>query len=110
MRAQKPKQVVVQPDECSDVQREMWSLFDWVGNTERLSNETLRILSHLLDLPSDFVFERFKVSKESGETFGRENVTSATINAILEISALDNILYENVQRRYRFSQMDLLKS
>jgi hypothetical protein len=110
MRAQKLKQVVVQPDECSDVQRYMWSLLDWVGTTERLSNETLPILEHLLDLPSDFVFESFKVSKESGETFGRENVTSSTINTILEMSSLDTMLYENVQRRYRYSQIDLLKS
>lgn len=109
MRAQKPKQVVIQPDECHDVQRHMWSLFDWVGTTERLSYETLPILSHLLDLPSDFRFERFKVSKENGEVFGRENVTRSTINAILEMSALDIMLYQSVQERYVFSQIDLRK-
>lgn len=109
LRAQKPKQIVLQPDECSDVQRHMWSLFDWVGTTERLSDETLPILAHLLDLPSDFVFERFKVSQESGETFGRENVTTSTVDTILAMSSLDSTLYENVQRRYHYSQIDLLK-
>ncbi len=110
MRAQQRKQIVIQPEECNDVQEQMWSLFDWVGTTERLSNETLPLLLRLLSLPTDFKFQTYKVSKESGETFGWENVTLSTIHAILERSALDTSLYQNVQRRYHFSKMKALQS
>jgi len=108
LRAQEPKNVVIQADECHDIQTNMWSLMDWVGTTERLSNETLPLLGHLLDLPSDFRFDRFKVTKESGVSFGRDNVTNATIDLILEMSALDTMLYNSVRERYTFSKIELL--
>jgi hypothetical protein len=106
MRAQRQKLVVVQPDECLDVQQHMWGLLDWVGTTEKLSDETLPLLRQLLNLPEDFVFGRFKVSRESGETFGKENVTESSVATVLGISALDSLLYENVQRIYQYSQVD----
>ena len=106
MRAQNLKQIVVQFDECADVEEHMYRLLDWVGTTETLSGETLPLLAQLMNLPDDFVFRRFKVSHESGETFGMENVTASSIAAIREMSALDNQLHEKVQRMYRYSEVD----
>lgn len=107
LRAQRAKQIVVQPDECNEVQQHMWRLLDWVGTTERLSNETLPLLGHLLDLPKDFIFERFKVSNKTGATFGVENVTAATLKRIQEMSALDTELYQTTSQLFRFPSTPL---
>ena len=106
LRAQNLKQIVVQFDECTDVQEHMYRLLDWVGTTETLSDETLPLLARLMNLPDDFVFRHFKISRESGETFGIENVTASSIEAIRERSALDYQLHKNVQRIYRYSEVD----
>ena len=100
MRAQRRKQIVVQQDECDDVQGEMWNLFDWVGTTENLSTETLPLLAKILQLPEELAFRRFKVSKEYGEVFGRDNVTAETVDTIYEMSTLDTAMYDAVRSRF----------
>ena len=51
MRAQKPKNKVVQPQDCRVIQQHMLELFDWIGTLEALSNQTLPLLAKLLGLP-----------------------------------------------------------
>jgi hypothetical protein len=100
MRAQVKKQILVQPEECEAVHSSMMELMDWVGLTERLSNETLPLLSRLLDLPPGFAFEKHKVTKEAGEYFGIDNVTYSAIETILQRSSLDNWLYLSAKQNF----------
>lgn len=101
LRAQNPKQLIIQPNECTEVQNHMWNLFDWVGTTERLSQDTLPMLAQIVGLPSNHSFGRHKVSNESGETFSKESVTLSAINTILHKSLLDTELYQTIRQRYR---------
>lgn len=103
LRAQIPKQIVITQEECEDVKKHMWNLLDWVGTTERLSNETLPLLEKLLDLPTNTSFQQFKVSRNSGTTFGRANVSEIAVERILERSTMDTLLYDTVQQRYIYS-------
>jgi hypothetical protein len=105
MRAQHTKHVTVAPEECNTVKASMMKLFDWIGTTEDLSTNTLPLLSKMLDLPSDFVFERHRVTAEIKKTdqyFGMENLTASTLQSIELMSYLDLGLYEYAQQRYPY--------
>jgi hypothetical protein len=102
MRLQQKKQIMVQPDECNRVHEQMLEIFDWVGTTERLSNETLALLARLLEVPDNLISEKHRVTEDAGDTFGVENATSSTIGTTLRISTLDTMLYESVKRIFPF--------
>lgn len=100
------KKYVVQPEECQSIRDLMFDLFDWVGTTERLSAETLPILSKMLDVPT-IDWENHRVSKgEKGYiSFGKENVTLPAIQKIIEMSKLDTKLYVEIESRYQYLEM-----
>lgn len=107
MRAQKAKGVVVQPEDCHQVELHLMELMDWVGTTENLSNETLPLLARLLDLPPDEAvsdrWESHRVRiKEQDVYFGIENVTLSSIEAIREMSPLDVDLYNSAKTKYKY--------
>mmetsp|Transcript_7502 Transcript_7502/g.18767 ORF Transcript_7502/g.18767 Transcript_7502/m.18767 type:complete len:334 (+) Transcript_7502:147-1148(+) len=97
---------VVQPDECESVRDHMFDLLDWVGTTERLSTETLPLLSKLFEV-STVDWENHRVSKEEKDhvRFGTENVTSSAMQKVTEMSILDTKLYNEVQSRYKYLEI-----
>ncbi|OEU20546.1 hypothetical protein FRACYDRAFT_234174 [Fragilariopsis cylindrus CCMP1102] len=65
MRVQKNKNlqnnnITVHEQNCDMIQKEIIEQMDWVGTTAKLTNETLPLLSKLLDLPTSFTFENFR--------------------------------------------------
>jgi len=104
MRAQRSRGWVIQPDECWEVQQEMNQLLDWVGTTEELSSQTLPLLAKLLQTTPRLQFERHRVSKETGATFGRENVTTGVAEQVLDMSTLDTELYTFAKESYFFQK------
>jgi hypothetical protein len=108
MRAQKFKNVMIQKDECENVKNEAIELFDWIGTTEKLSNETFVLLERMLGLPKNHTWENQKVSKEIQDVyFGRENTTSTVLQWIEgNMSTFDLELYNMTVSLYRFDIMD----
>lgn len=104
LRAQKPTQKVVRPEDCQDVQDHMLEIFDWIGSTETLSNETLPLLSRLLDLPGTYVWQNHRISKDAKEWeyFGRENISSSALEVICDTSIMDSTLHRIATDRYRY--------
>lgn len=105
MRAQQAKQIYITPEECESVHALLLDLFDWVGITEFLSNETLPLLAQLFDVPFDFKFQRYRVSKEesNGAYFDMQNATLSALASITTMSTLDSMIYESVKYNFLFS-------
>jgi hypothetical protein len=101
MRAQKAvlNGTVIQPHECRQVQQHVLELFDWVGVTENLSNETIPLLANVLDL-NQTVVDQWTSYKISNIGFGARNVTARTIETIHRMSTLDKELYDVVAKKH----------
>lgn len=107
MRAQKIKDVVVQPETCERVYETLLESFDWVGTTERLSNESLPLLSQLLQLPSNFTFSNHRITKkEAIATFEMQNLSSTALDSLHLSTTIDTMLYERALRNFPFSRWD----
>jgi hypothetical protein len=102
MRAQKFKNKVLNAADCQAVQKHLFDTMDWIGTTEQLSDETLPLLSTLLELPQNHTWVNYKVSKETQDVyFGKDNVTEAVLQWIQDdMSALDSGLYRMARNRY----------
>ena len=50
---------------CTAIEENLFEIMDWVGTTEQLSNETIPLLSKLLNIPSYFIWENSRVSKNN---------------------------------------------
>jgi hypothetical protein len=108
MRAQKIKDVVVQPETCEQAYETFLESMDWVGTTERLSNETLPIMSQLLQLPSNVTFSNHRITKkEANTTLEMKNLTSTAINSVLLSTTIDTMLYERALKDFPFSMWDI---
>ena len=108
MRAQKIKDVVVQPETCEQVYDTFRESMDWVGTTERLSNETLPLLSALLQLPSNFTFSNHRITKkEDLSSLEMQNLSSTALDSVLLSTTIDTMLYERALRDFPFSMWDI---
>jgi hypothetical protein len=103
LRAQKPKNISVQKGDCQAVQDHMLQLFDWVGTTECLSNETLPLLSRILGLPQNHTWTNHRISKDVQRNyFGPGNVTEEVLAWIeREMSVLDTEMYKMARSRFQ---------
>ena len=101
-----PRELMVQSEDCAAVEERLFELMDWVGATERLSTETIPLLSHILNQPK-IRWKNHRVSRnEIGYiSFGSENVSSAVLETILSMSEFDKKLYTNAESRYRFGNI-----
>lgn len=113
MRGQKRNatgtKVMVDSEDCQAIQASIVDLLDWVGTTEKLSTETLPLLSRVLELSPSMHWENHRVSKDDKNyiSFGKENVSSSTIEEILAMSKLDADLYKAAESRYQYDAMRL---
>jgi hypothetical protein len=108
LRAQKPKNRAVRREDCIAVRDSLFRLMDWIGTTERLSNETMAILSNVLDLPTHHTWESYRVSKEEQDVyFGRDNVTSDVLDTILDMSYFDAELHRMASSYFEFDSAEL---
>mmetsp|Transcript_48627 Transcript_48627/g.54365 ORF Transcript_48627/g.54365 Transcript_48627/m.54365 type:complete len:113 (-) Transcript_48627:36-374(-) len=110
MRGQKKKSqnnITVQEHNCDIIQEEIFDLMDWVGSTEQLSEDTIPLLSKLLDLPINFTWENFRVSQNLSEyiSFSEKNVSSFAIQTVREMSTFDTSLYTAVKNHYKYNDI-----
>jgi hypothetical protein len=101
-----PSKLMVQSEDCETVKEKLFELMDWVGTTERLSTETIPLLSKLLNKPQ-IRWENHRVSEneKSYISFGKENVSSLVLETISDMSKLDTKLYKDVESRYQYREM-----
>ncbi|CAJ1970010.1 unnamed protein product [Cylindrotheca closterium] len=95
---------IISSDECSKVQDQMLELFDWIGTTETLSNETLPLLADILGRDGKFATYRVsdKVKKVPVDLWGKEHMTDFGRQVIQERSQLDLELYHRIQEEYPY--------
>ncbi len=100
------RRLMVQTKDCEAVTEQLFDLMDWVGKTELLSLETIPLLSKLLNQPR-LEWENYRVSKNAKGyiPFGRENVSSFAIETVSEMSRLDEALYKQVERRFKYNEI-----
>ena len=108
MRAQKVKGVLLTPATCDEVYDTLLDNMDWVGTTERLSNETLPLLSRLLHLPESTEFSNHRVTKNTSLVHLKTEALSLTaINKILSTTSLDRKLYESALEDFHFDMWEM---
>ena len=97
---------MVQPADCEAIQEKMFELMDWVGTTERLSTETIPLLSKILNKPR-LQWKNHRVSKYEKNyiQFGRENVSTSAVDTISSMSILDMKLYKSVESYYQYKEV-----
>jgi len=103
----KKSNITVQEHNCDIIQEEIFDLMDWVGSTEQLSQETIPLLSKLLDIPTNFTWENFRVSQNLSEyvSFSEKNVSSFGIQTVKEMSTFDTSLYTAVKNHYKYNDI-----
>ena len=100
MRVQKRLQRSVSAHTCLNLVYEaLIDTMDWVGTTEKLSNQTLPLLSRVLRLKPSFRFKTHRVtSKIQNQTLLEVgNLSFSSINIIHQMSHLDRQLYHQIQ-------------
>jgi hypothetical protein len=101
-----PSKLMVQSKDCETVTENLFEIMDWVGTTERLSTETIPLLSKLLGKPQ-IRWENHRVSENENSyiSFGKDNVSSLVVETISDMSKLDTELYKDVESRYQYIEM-----
>lgn len=80
---------------------EMTSYFDWVGTTECLSTDTLRILKKINPLLTDDNFEHSNVANQSLPGFiTKDMLDEASMKYLKDITLLDSRLYNELVSHY----------
>jgi hypothetical protein len=102
---------------CATLYSKLYHLFDWVGITERLTEETLPLLQHLLRfkqaqqkfaaineesfvLPTNLTRNHYNVAVGGNNTLHRENLSPETLQTLKDKTCLDRGLWERVQQDY----------
>lgn len=96
--------IVITKGECAKVQDQMLELFDWIGTTETLSNETLPLLAEILGRTVKFSKHRVseQIKKVPVDLWGVENMTDFGRQIIQERSQLDLQLYHRIREQYPY--------
>lgn len=102
-----PSKMMVQSEDCETVTENLFEIMDWVGTTERLSTETIPLLSKLLVDKPQLRWENHRVSENENSyiSFGKDNVSSLVVETISDMSKLDTKLYKGVESRYQYIEM-----
>jgi len=108
----------VTEDDCKNTYKLMKQNFDWIGTTEKLSLDTIPLLSHILQyngngstdadgnkgvveneakLKNNIIVKNFKVSKKLSF---EENLNITTTSKLLNLSSLDQAIYDQVSTDY----------
>jgi hypothetical protein len=102
---------------CATLYNRLYHLFDWVGITERLTEETLPLLQHLLRfkqaqqkfaavneesfvLPTNLSRSHYNVAVFGNATLYRDELSPETLQKLKDKTCLDRALWERVQRDY----------
>jgi hypothetical protein len=89
--------------ECEQVHQALLDNMDWVGTTERMTEETLRLVQRLLPLPDNFSFPPQLVSsKLRNESLSLEDLSPSTVSTLEAMSTFDRDLYHNATQAFRF--------
>jgi hypothetical protein len=102
---------------CALLYKKLNILFDWVGTTEKMSEETLPLLQHLLRfkpaqekfvddnatsflLPTSSQRKRYNEAVPRKFSIDRESISPATIQGIRDRTCLDRGLWERARKDY----------
>jgi len=97
-------------EECEEAYNVIVKTMDWVGTTERMSNETLPLLASILTGdPSKGIEMKPKnvQNKKKKDTIIKENLSSHAIDHIWNITRVDSEWYQKIQRDYVMSMWNL---
>lgn len=90
------KSTYVPVERCQDVYEAFTIDFDWIGNTEKMSNETYPILEYVGRLE----FKKTIVENKSKEKVAKASLSAAALEHIRNITRADLHLYEQAKRQY----------
>jgi hypothetical protein len=88
--------------ECEQVYQTFLDSMDWIGTTERMTEETLRLVQRLLPLPDNFAFPPQLVSSKLGhESLSLQDLSPSTVSKLEAMSTFDRDLYHNATQTFR---------
>ncbi|VEU33657.1 unnamed protein product [Pseudo-nitzschia multistriata] len=99
-----------QPCAIDEVHNSLFNSMDWVGTTEKLSNETLPLLTQIvLNDPrvgrDNKPFKVFDNNPNHNVGMKAHDLSNETMAAILERTELDRVLYADVGRHFKLSNL-----
>jgi len=92
--------------ECEGAYQALLETMDWVGTTEKMSQETLVLLQRIVQqhFPANIEFTPERVSRKlANESIARSQVSQEGLQQLEDRSRLDTMLYRRVQRDFPFS-------
>jgi hypothetical protein len=97
----KKKKVKTTRNECHQVEETLLETMDWVGTTDRMSDETLPLLARLLNLKGASTFESQLVSTRfANASISKSRLGASTIHTIEHMLSFDRNMYEEVPKKF----------
>lgn len=100
--------------ECDQAYECMKTNMDWIGTTERLQNETMPLLNHLIGRATTEAhqasIEEEPLAKHENtgpRIFGRSDISSLSMEYVRNMTRWDAIMYQHVMEEYNFEDYDL---
>jgi hypothetical protein len=96
------KKVQTTGEECHQVQDALLETMDWVGTTDRMNDETLPILTRLLNLKGGATFEKSQrvSTKLANATISKARLGASTVHTIEDMLSFDRNIYEEVPKNF----------
>jgi len=111
-------------EECTNASQCLFYNMDWIGTTERLHNETIPLLDHLIDSAgataalttpttlgpekdsSRSTTKEIKTENTGPKLFGPWNMSQSSLDYFESMSEWDQELYRIIQEHYRFESFN----
>jgi len=87
-------------EECDHVHQSLYEIMDWVGTVDRLSQETLPLLSQILNTDVKNFEPKLVADRDPSMAIRRDQLSESTMNMIHQMSFLDARLYDSVRSMY----------
>lgn len=93
----------VDKERCDDTYKVMKENLDWIGTTERISEDTIPLLSYILNRENNFIETKSK--KVAKELDFEQNMSKNYISKIHSMTENDQFMYDRVRREYSIDNM-----
>lgn len=104
------EQQSLQRTDCESVYQTLMEDMDWVGTTERLSDETIPLLRYLLGVNANddhLIPENIQSHDRSTQKISKSALSETALERIHELTLWDSDLYDNVRHNFDLAQIQM---